>query len=223
MEKKKSFVLYADMMESINHLSFEEKGILFDHILKFINGQDSKLEDRIILTAWKPIELQLKRDLEKWDKTLEQRSKAGKASAESRKANKHNSTKSTHVESVQRTSTNSTDNVNVNDTVNDNDNENDFKKRELIQRVRLNNQVFFELKASDQWLEIVGMQFHRNKEDVLQHLGRFFHEIVSKEDYKTNTKDAKNHFINWIKKDNPITKYYPKSTRENNVWGTHHE
>jgi hypothetical protein len=67
------------------------------------------------------------------------------------------------------------------------------------------------------------MQFHRNKEDVLQHLGRFFHEIVSKEDYKTNTKDAKNHFINWIKKDNPITKYYPKSTRENNVWGTHHE
>jgi hypothetical protein len=223
MEKKKSFVLYADMMESINHLSFEEKGILFDHILKFINGQDSKLEDRIILTAWKPIELQLKRDLEKWDKTLEQRSKAGKASAESRKASQHNSTKSTHVESVQRTSTNSTDNVNDTVNVNDSVNENDFKKRELIQRVRLNNQVFFELKASDQWLEIVGMQFHRNKEDVLQHLGRFFHEIVSKEDYKMNTKDAKNHFINWIKKDNPITKYYPKSTRENNVWGTHHE
>jgi hypothetical protein len=223
MEKKKSFVLYADMMESIDHLSDQESGILFKHILKFVNGQDCEIQDRIIMTAWKPVELQLKRDLEKWEKTLEQRSKAGKASAESRKANQHNSTKSTHVESVQRTSTNSTDNVNVNDSVNDNENENDFKKRELIQRVRLNNQVFFELKAADQWLEIVGMQFHRNKEDVLQHLGRFFHEIVSKEDYKTNTKDAKNHFINWIKKDNPITKYYPKSTRENNVWGTHHE
>jgi hypothetical protein len=221
MEKKKSFVLYTDLLESIDHLSDQESGILFKHILKFVNGQDSEIQDRIIMTAWKPIELQLKRDLEKWDKTLEQRSKAGKASAESRKASQHNSTKSTHVESVQRTSTNSTDNVNVNDTVNDNDNENDFKKRELIQRVRLNNQVFFELKASDQWLEIVGMQFHRNKEDVLQHLGRFFHEIVSKEDYKTNTKDAKNHFINWIKKDNPITKYYPKSTRENNVWSSH--
>jgi len=221
MEKKKSFVLYTDLLESIDHLSDQESGILFKHILKFVNGQDSEIQDRIIMTAWKPIELQLKRDLEKWDKTLEQRSKAGKASAESRKASQQNSTKSTHVESVQRTSTNSTDNVNVNDTVNVNENENDFKKRELIQRVRLNNQVFFELKASDQWLEIVGMQFHRNKEDVLQHLGRFFHEIVSKEDYKTNTKDAKNHFINWIKKDNPITKYYPKSTRENNVWSSH--
>jgi hypothetical protein len=85
MEKKKSFVLYADMMESINHLSFEEKGILFDHILKFINGQDSKLEDRIILTAWKPIELQLKRDLEKWDKTLERRSEARRKRYESNK------------------------------------------------------------------------------------------------------------------------------------------
>jgi hypothetical protein len=221
MEKKKSFVLYADLLESIDHLSDQESGILFKHILKFVNGQDSEIQDRIIMTAWKPIELQLKRDLEKWDKTLEQRSKAGKASAESRKASQHNSTKSTHVESVQRTSTNSTDNVNVNDSVNVNDNENDFKKRELIQRVRLNNQVFFELKASDQWLEIVGMQFHRNKEDVIQHLGRFYHEIISKDDYKTNTKDAKNHFINWIKKDNPITKYYPKSTRENNVWSSH--
>jgi hypothetical protein len=85
MEKKKSFVLYADMMESINHLSDQESGILFKYILKFVNGQDSEIQDRIIMTAWKPVELQLKRDLEKWDKTLERRNEARRKRYESNK------------------------------------------------------------------------------------------------------------------------------------------
>jgi hypothetical protein len=85
MEKKKSFVLYADLLESIDHLSDQESGILFKHILKFVNGQDSEIQDRIIMTAWKPVELQLKRDLEKWDKTLERRNEARRKRYESNK------------------------------------------------------------------------------------------------------------------------------------------
>lgn len=60
-EGKKSFLLYADLIKSIDHLTLLEKGILFDHILKYVNDDNPILEDMVILTAWKPIELQLKK------------------------------------------------------------------------------------------------------------------------------------------------------------------
>lgn len=119
-ENKKSFVLYADLIKSIEHLTNEEKGILFNHLLEYVNDKNPVLEDRLILTAWKPIELQLKRDLIKFEEVKAKRSEAGKRSAELRalKNDENNLTNSTSVESVKQNSTNSTDNVNVN--VNDN-------------------------------------------------------------------------------------------------------
>jgi uncharacterized protein YdaU (DUF1376 family) len=119
-ENKKSFVLYADLIKSIEHLTNEEKGVLFNHLLEYVNDKNPVLEDRLILTAWKPIELQLKRDLIKFEEVKAKRSDAGKRSAELRalKNEEQNSTNSTSVESVQQTSTNPT----VNDTVNVNDN-----------------------------------------------------------------------------------------------------
>jgi len=112
---KKSFVLYSDLLKSIEHLTNEEKGILFNHLLEYVNDLNPVLEDRLILTAWKPIELQLKRDLIKFEEVKQKRSQAGKKSAEVRRA-KFAETNSTHVKSVKHRSTNST--VNVNDNVN---------------------------------------------------------------------------------------------------------
>lgn len=120
-ENKKSFVLYADLLKSIEHLTNEEKGILFNHLLEYVNDKNPVLEDRLILTAWKPIELQLKRDLIKFEEVKAKRSDAGKRSAELRaiKAEEQNSTNPTRVESVEQTSANPTVNetVNVTDTV----------------------------------------------------------------------------------------------------------
>lgn len=120
-ENKKSFVLYADLLKSIEHLTNEEKGILFNHLLEYVNDKNPVLEDRLILTAWKPIELQLKRDLIKFEEVKAKRSDAGKRSAELRaiKAVEQNSTNPTHVESVEQSATNPTvnDSVNVTDTV----------------------------------------------------------------------------------------------------------
>lgn len=120
-ENKKSFVLYSDLIKSIEHLTNEEKGILFNHLLEYVNDMNPILTDRLVLTAWKPIELQLKRDLVKFEEVKAKRSDAGKRSAELRalKNDKQKPTKSTSVKSVQQTSTNSTvnDNVNVNDNV----------------------------------------------------------------------------------------------------------
>ena len=119
-ENKKSFVLYADLIKSIEHLTNEEKGILLTHLLEYVNDLNPTLTDRLILTAWKPIELQLKRDLIKFEEVKSKRSDAGKRSAELRALNKtkKRSTNSTSVKSVQHRSTNST--VNDNDNVNDN-------------------------------------------------------------------------------------------------------
>jgi uncharacterized phage protein (TIGR02220 family) len=120
---KKSFVLYSDLIKSIDHLTNEEKGILFNHLLEYVNDKNPILTDRLILTAWKPIELQLKRDLIKFEEVKVKRSDAGKRSAEVRalKSDEKVLKKSTSVESVKQVLTNPTVsvNVNVNDTVND--------------------------------------------------------------------------------------------------------
>ncbi|WP_166387724.1 DUF6291 domain-containing protein [Polaribacter sp. 11A2H] len=77
-ENKKSFVLYCDLMDNIDHLTIEEKGILFQHLLEYVNGKEPELTDRVILSAWKPIERQLNRDLEKFEETKERRSISGR-------------------------------------------------------------------------------------------------------------------------------------------------
>tara|TARA_R110002096_G_scaffold344623_1_gene537463 strand:- start:880 stop:1524 length:645 start_codon:yes stop_codon:yes gene_type:complete len=121
-ENKKSFVLYADLINNIDHLSNEEKGILFNHLLEYVNDMNPVLTDRVVLSAWKFIQSQLKRDLVKFEEVKEVRSKAGKESARVRALNKDKEslTNPTRVESVQQDSTNPTVNVNENVNVNDN-------------------------------------------------------------------------------------------------------
>ena len=94
---KKSFVLYADLIHNIDHLTNEEKGILFNHLLEYVNDMNPVLEDRVILSAWKFIQSQLKRDLKKFEDKKVLRSKAGKESARIRaeKKTEQNSTNST--------------------------------------------------------------------------------------------------------------------------------
>jgi hypothetical protein len=124
-EGKKSFVLYSDQRSIIELLSNEQAGILLKHIFSYVNDENPIDKDAIIMLAFEPIKLQMKRDLIKWESTKEGRSAAGKASAESRrlaKENQQNSTNSTNVNFVEQTLTNSTvnDNVNVNVNVNGN-------------------------------------------------------------------------------------------------------
>ena len=123
-ENKTSFVLYSDQRTLIDLLSNEQAGKLLKHIYAYVNDENPICEDVLINVAFEPIKQQFKRDLKKWERTKESRSKAGLASAEARK-NKQNSTNSTNVKCVQQSSTNPT--VNVNDNVNVNVNVNDIK------------------------------------------------------------------------------------------------
>lgn len=119
-EHKKSFLLYADSIETIEELTNEEAGLLLKHILRYVNDLNPVCEDKNVRLAFIPIKQQLKRDLVNWETIKELRSKAGKASAEAKKNKKEeeqNSTESTHVEFVETESTQSTVTVTVNDTV----------------------------------------------------------------------------------------------------------
>ena len=122
---KKSFILYCDLIHEVDHLTNEEKGLLFQHLLEYVNDKNPVLEDRVLLGSWKHIERQLKRDLAKYETIKEKRSEAGKKSAEMRQ---QKATNPTSVESVKHRSTNPTVNDTVNDTVNGTVTVNDIKE-----------------------------------------------------------------------------------------------
>lgn len=73
-EDKKGFVLYADQKLIFNDLTNEEAGILIKHIFSYVNDENPVLEDRFIDMAFKPIKLQLKRDLVKYQSVKERNS-----------------------------------------------------------------------------------------------------------------------------------------------------
>ncbi len=108
-ENKKSVLLYCDIYHTVKNLTDEEAGKLWKHYLSYVNDENPA-SDRFTELLFEPIKQQLKRDLKKWEDIIDNRSKAGLASAEKRKQNQH---MSTHVESVQQGSTNSTVKVNV--------------------------------------------------------------------------------------------------------------
>lgn len=83
-ENKKSFILYCDLIHTVNKLPDDKAGLLFKHLLSYVNDENPITEDLLVEIAFEPIKRQLKRDLDKWEDELIQRSDAGLNSALSR-------------------------------------------------------------------------------------------------------------------------------------------
>jgi len=132
---KKSFVLYSDQKELFEALSDEQSGKLIKHIFQYVNDENPTLDDPMLRIAFITIKSVLKRDLDKWEKQIKQRSEAGKKSAESRQRN------STTVNERSRTSTDNV-NVNDNDNVNDNIKNNNIVKINFDDLLNFFNQTF---------------------------------------------------------------------------------
>jgi hypothetical protein len=75
---KNSFVLYNDLIHSVNKLNDQQAGQLFKAILKHANGQEAELNNLMLELVFTPIKLQLNRDSEKWEKERILRSESGK-------------------------------------------------------------------------------------------------------------------------------------------------
>lgn len=85
---KKSILIYADWIHTVEKLSDAEAGVLFKHLLRYVNDQDPEPPDRLTEITFEPWKQTLKRDLKKWESEKDRFSKAGKASAEARAARK---------------------------------------------------------------------------------------------------------------------------------------
>jgi len=185
-ENKKSFVLYADLITNIDHLTNEEKGILFNHLLEYVNDMNPVLTDRVVLSAWKFIQSQLKRDLKKFEEVKVKRSDAGKESARLRalKKEQQSSTKPTSVESVQQASTNPT----VNDNVNVNDITTIYKK------------FVVEVKEGkhQQAIEQMYMRLRIKQNTLTPLLKNFYGQLIIDNAVPKNTLELRKHFNNWL-------------------------
>ena len=228
-ENKKSFVLYADLISNIDHLTNEEKGILFNHLLEYVNDMNPILEDRLILTAWKPIERQLKRDLQKYEGTKEERSKSGILGNLKRyHLDLYKEVKSGKItiERAQSIATSRKDSHS--DTklaVNDNDNVNDnviIKRAEenliedIFKKVSINYTTYAKQLLSDAgYIEALSInQIKDTNKDIckntthkylklfLSHLNEYKHVHNNKKEFSAN-------FSNWLRKQT-IVKVYPK-------------
>lgn len=109
-EGKKSFIAYSNWKDTFDALPDADAGKLIKHIFAYVNDEDPISESVLINAVFANIRSTLKRDLERWSSQIEQRSAAGKRSAEVRSTKSND--RSTTVNETQRNST-----VNVNDNV----------------------------------------------------------------------------------------------------------
>ena len=110
-EEKKGFLLYSDIIHTIEKLTDEQAGVLFKHILKYVNDENPKCKDLITEIAFEPIKQSLKRDLLKWDDKKQKRSEAGIAGATKRWQNIANDSK--RIKPIANIAVNVNDNVSV--------------------------------------------------------------------------------------------------------------
>ena len=118
---KKSFLLYVDIIHSVNILDNEEAGQLFKHILDYVNDKNPILEDRLLQATFEPIRQSLKRDLEKYDKRVDVARHNGEKGGRPKKAEitqKTQSVKNKPKKAVS-VSVSVSDSVSVNDSVSD--------------------------------------------------------------------------------------------------------
>ena len=107
---KKSFILYADLVYTLERLSDEQAGQLFKHILRYVNDLNPQTDDVLLQVCFEPIRQNLKRDLRKYEQMIKNRSEAGKKGMAKRwgKDNKNNKS----YQSITSITDNDTDNDN---------------------------------------------------------------------------------------------------------------
>jgi Family of unknown function (DUF6291) len=201
-EGKNTVVVYKDWRDYFSCLSDDEAGKLIKHFFDYVNDDNPIAKDRITEISFNPIKLALKRDLSKWDKTLANRSKAGKASAEAKKIGKQNqqsSTHSTRVDFVEENSTHSTDTVT--DTVTVSTYVDEKEKKAVAEVLEINHDSFSkECLESEQWLEVTSMQLKIPKDKMKFALEDFNKHLISigVQKKKSEKTEYKTHFKNWV-------------------------
>lgn len=77
-KEKNSFLLYCDIIHTVEKLDDVQAGKLFKHLLKYVNDQNPTPENALIEIAFEPIKQSLKRDLIKYESIRERNSQNAK-------------------------------------------------------------------------------------------------------------------------------------------------
>ena len=133
-ENKKSFILYCDIIHTIEKLDDVDAGKLFKHVLRYVNDMNPETDHLITEIAFEPIKQQLKRDLVKYVNLCERNKINSKNAGRPKKSSGliGNPKKSSGLIGLQKESKKSD---------NDNDNENDILKRKNILKKKLDEYV----------------------------------------------------------------------------------
>jgi hypothetical protein len=131
---KRSFLLYTDIHFTIKKLTDEQAGILFKHILSYVNDENPVMNNLIIELVFEPIKQQLKRDLKRYEsiclRNKDNGSKGGRPKSKGKKPKKPSGliTNPNNPDG----SRNNPNNPDEPDNDNDNDNDNDIEKEKNI-------------------------------------------------------------------------------------------
>jgi len=177
-ENKKSFLIYCDIINTIDHLTDSEKGKLFQHLLEYVNDMNPVMEDRLLLGSWKPIEQQLKRDLKKYEATCNRNSKNGAKGGRPKKQEEPKKPSGLIGNPVEPKKA---------DT--DTDTDNDIDK-DNVKDIILNNKS---------WIEQICMQKRKDYRVIYNYLNGFLDNLILQGEIDKGEKEIKKHFINWLK------------------------
>lgn len=115
-ENKKSFILYCDLIHTIEKMPKEKAGELFLHILQYVNDKNPVTDDLIVNLTFEPIKQTLKRDLVKWEKFIEKQRENGlKGGRPKNQTNPNNPTLILANPTKPKKADNVSDSVNVNE------------------------------------------------------------------------------------------------------------
>lgn len=118
---KKSFVIYCDLIDAIDHLTTLEKGELFVHLLDYVNDKNPVMENRMLMGTWKHIEQSLKRDLVKYESRADRSRENGKLGGRPKNLDKPSGLNKNPDEPKEPVSVTDTDTVTDTDSVNEKD------------------------------------------------------------------------------------------------------
>lgn len=220
---KKSFTAYCDWGEVIDKLTDEQAGKLIKHLFDYVRDKDPKTDDILIDIAFTPIKATLKRDLIKWEemcaKNKENGAKGGRPKnpekpngfnenpTEAKKADK-DSDSVTDSDKVKEKEINNINkslfDIEVNTSNVDEfrprikqDLENTFKEENID-----NSKFTKQCKVVGQWLENVAMTNKISIDTVKVFIDQFDAHLINYGEQKRTLKDFKQHFSNWLPKQN---------------------
>ena len=75
---KESFILFADYIHPVLHLSMEQRGLLLTAALCYVNGEALPELDQTTLVLWEIWKNNIDRNAEKWDEVRQRRVSAGR-------------------------------------------------------------------------------------------------------------------------------------------------